>query len=331
MSSHNILVIGDTHAEWAYLSSFLLYSRPDVCIVTGDFGWWPGWLDLPQDVLPREVMTHTQIHFCDGNHENHKRLLDVAPRGHYHAEEIAPGIFYHPRGSVWELPDGRSVFFAGGAKSVDWRCRKEGFNWFREELLLRRHLPENLPRVDVVISHTVPKKYGIDKFAEANSCDPNCDMAPDISQETLDIVLRDCSPKLWLAGHFHRRMDGECGCTTYHVLDMLYGGVCYPEGMPCMFWLSGGPGIRRDLPGWALPDGAFIPLIDNGLYACADMSALPPELTRLFEKRRCMYRTQTVNGVRGLVPREADSFLLTLSRFHWDPEAAMRDRTKDKT
>ncbi|MBR3665246.1 MAG: metallophosphoesterase [Lachnospiraceae bacterium] len=151
----NILVLGDVHGEWAYLASLLLYLRPDICIVAGDFGWWPGWGDLPHEAMPREVLERTELHFADGNHENHRELLAAAPRGCFEAVEIAPRIIYHPRGSIWELPDGRRIFFAGGAKSVDWRWRHERTMWFREELLLRHHLPESLPRADIVISHTV--------------------------------------------------------------------------------------------------------------------------------------------------------------------------------
>lgn|GEM_PF-5109766 len=183
----------------------------------------------------------------------------------------------------------------------------------------------------MVISHTVPTAFALDKFAGFDSVDPDLDTSPDISQDTLDAVLEGCRLPLWLAGHFHRNVDGTHGGTTYHVLDMLYGGACRPEGLPCMFWLSGGPGIRRERPGWALPGDVFIPLVENaaGLYACADMSGLPPDLEQLFEKRRRMYRTQTVDGIKGLVPREADSFLKTLCRHHWDSGDALNDRIKD--
>lgn len=88
----NILVLGDVHGEWAYLASLLLYLRPDICIVAGDFGWWPGWGDLPHEAMPREVLERTELHFADGNHENHRELLAAAPRGCFEAVEIAPRI-----------------------------------------------------------------------------------------------------------------------------------------------------------------------------------------------------------------------------------------------
>ncbi len=44
------------------------------------------------------------------------------------------------------------------------------------------------------------------------------------------------------------------------------------------------------------------------------MEKLSSEYHALFDKRRCMYHTQKVEGVKGLVPREADSFK-ALCRF----------------
>ncbi|MBO4334267.1 MAG: metallophosphoesterase [Desulfovibrio sp.] len=329
----NILVIGDTHGEWGYLASLLLYYQPDICLVTGDFGWWPGLGELPHLALPREVMQHTQIHFLDGNHENHQSLLAAAPRGSFTSQEIAPNIVYHPRGSLMQLPDGRRVFFAGGAKSIDWKQRIRGKTWFPEEILRPSHLPKELPQADIVLSHTIPSAFKVEKYADWGFFDVRYDFSPDKSQETLNQVLQACKPQLWLAGHYHRRIDGHFAATEYHVLDMLYGGLCRPEGLPCTFWLSGGPGIQRQSPGWALPHQAFIPLVENasGLYACADMRELPWDLARLFAKRRTMYRTQKVDGIKGLVPREADSFLNCLCRFHWDPLAALGDRKRDPT
>ena len=60
------------------------------------------------------------------------------------------------------------------------------------------------------------------------------------------------------------------------------------------------------------------------------MSTLPPDLYALFEDRRKMYRTLKVNGVKGIKPGEADSFLNTVCRFNWNATAAMGDRQKDK-
>lgn len=326
--SGGILALGDTHGDWACLASVLRYYRPVMCFVAGDFGWWPGICGLPHTELPRDVLEQTELHFLDGNHENHASLLAAAPRGCFEAVEIAPRVVYHPRGSVTALPDGRTVFFAGGAMSVDRRRRTAGVDWFREEILQRRHLPKKLPRVDIVMSHTVPFAFGI----EAGEPLPmDCDGTPDPSQDVLDEVLDICRPKLWIAGHKHRRVDGECGGTEFHVLDYVRTGCCFPTGMKSAFWLSGGPGVEREGPGWMLGEDVFLSLVTNeaGNYGCADMAALPQPYRALFEERRLMYATQKVRGVKGIKPGEADSFISTLCRFGWNPEAARGDRKRD--
>ena len=141
MEEKSILVLGDSHARWDYLCSILAFYSPDLCIVAGDFGWWPKLFPLPHDILPASVLAATELHFLDGNHEDHPSLCAAAPRGSFQSVELAPHVIYHPRGSTMELPDGRKVFFAGGGKSIDRANREEGSDWFHEEIIYRAHIP----------------------------------------------------------------------------------------------------------------------------------------------------------------------------------------------
>ena len=146
----SVLVLGDGHAAWPWLGAALSVFRPDICLVAGDFGWWPKLLPLPHTVLPPALLERTELHFLDGNHEDHPALRQVVPRGCFEPVELLPRIIYHPRGSTMRLPDGRTVFFAGGGKSVDRAYRTEGRDWFPEEILVREDLPHTLPQADVV-------------------------------------------------------------------------------------------------------------------------------------------------------------------------------------
>ncbi len=313
----NVLCVGDVHARWAWLASLLLYFKPDVCICAGDFGWWPKFIDLPGIALPSEVLEQTEIRFCDGNHEDHPSLLAAAPRGRFEPVEIMPGIVYQPRGSVMEIADGRRVLFAGGAMSVDRKFRTEGRDWFPEEVLRPEHLPSPVPDADVVVSHTVPLRFGLNLLSSSvypagNLFDP--------SREALDIVLEGAKPDIWIAGHWHERKDWMLGRMECHVLDMVYGGVCRPEGTPWTFWLSGGPGIERTGPGWALPGGAFLPLRESGskFYACADLEAMddgPMKKAALRLLAGCT--AHQVDGVWGVKPGDADRMLENLCRNCW--------------
>ncbi|MBR6467533.1 MAG: metallophosphoesterase, partial [Desulfovibrio sp.] len=224
--ARTVLCVGDIHGRWAWLASILLYCQPDVCLCAGDFGWFPRLIQPPSLALPREVLERTEIRFCDGNHEDHSSLLASAPRGSFEPVELAPGIVYQPRGSAMDLADGRRVLFVGGAKSVDWRFRTRGRDWFPEEILEPRHLPSPLPQADVVVSHTAPLRFGLDRFGRGCAFGPGFDASPDPSRETLDLVLEGAKPRVWIAGHWHEREDWMLGRLECHVLDMVTGGLC---------------------------------------------------------------------------------------------------------
>ncbi|MBQ2475665.1 MAG: metallophosphoesterase [Desulfovibrio sp.] len=117
--ARTVLCVGNVHGRWAWLASILLSCQPDVCLCAGDFGWFPRLIQPPSLALPREVLGRTEIHVCDGNHEDHSSLLASAPRGSFEPVELAPGIVYQPRGSTMDQADGSRVLFAGGAKSVE--------------------------------------------------------------------------------------------------------------------------------------------------------------------------------------------------------------------
>jgi|GEM_PF-2761389 len=70
---------------------------------------------------------------------------------------------------------------------------------------------------------------------------PDLNTSPDISQDKLDAVLEGYRPPLWLVDHFNRHMDGELGGHIMSLTCLLYGGACWPEGLPCVFWLSVAP------------------------------------------------------------------------------------------
>ncbi|WP_083522014.1 metallophosphoesterase [Desulfovibrio fairfieldensis] len=279
MEEKSILVLGDSHARWDYLCSILAFYSPDLCIVAGDFGWWPKLFPLPHDILPASVLAATELHFLDGNHEDHPSLCAAAPRGSFQSVELAPHVIYHPRGSTMELPDGRTVFFAGGGKSIDRAYREEGRDWFPEEILERAHLPSKLPKVDIVLSHTVPAAFGIAKHSWKNAPRGNFDFSPDPSVKVLDMVLRGCRPSLWISAHYHRRLDGiyaENGMRTeYHILDQLDGYFCSSAYSSAAFWLSGRP--CRDSIGFGFPDGSIAEARRDasGLYGCLPHENIP--------------------------------------------------------
>lgn len=229
-----ILVCGDQHGEFGELNSILAKKQPEICIVCGDMGYWPvvqGSRDggrvlrtnfeKNRGVLDNgEVLTYlhaikpqkTKVLFCDGNHEQHHMLRYlVEEAGGRFPIEVAESIYYMPRGSSYELPDGRRALFMGGASSIDYRQRVDGWDWFsKEEIISQEDLDAITPqKYDILISHTCPDCM-VDTMMEMRQKDRN-----DPSTKALQHIVETYRPALSLFGHWHRYVKRTIKDTTY--------------------------------------------------------------------------------------------------------------------
>lgn len=243
-----ICCIGDIHGHFDRLATIVMYYKPDCVFVVGDFGWFP---ELNPLFIPWHVTNTCKIYFIDGNHEDHKSLRDHANTRE--PVELYHNLFYLPRGTVISLPDGRRVLCAGGAKSIDWAMRTRGFDWFPEEILDRRDLPDQLPKVDIVLSHTVPASIFPRDFS--GPIDPSC--------YVLDEILDACKPNLWIAGHFHQRETYVQNDCTFHILQDVREFYCKPSIPDYCYVLSGTLTFEAS-SGWMLPSGNFLPGCEKG-------------------------------------------------------------------
>lgn len=216
-----IYVMGDVHAEFGLLNTFIHRKRPSLILQCGDFGYWPRIpaRDRRGRIRPRRpvIAGDTRVHFCDGNHEDHWSLGALA------GPEIFPNVFYMKRGSTLVLPDGRTVLFVGGAASVDRNWRTPGHDWFPEETLATEDiadLPEQ--RVDIVVSHTCPVEFAVCADTER---------ARDPSRLALSHVLQRCRPTRWFFGHFHSYQTGNTLGCQWTALDMA-GNPKWWEALP---------------------------------------------------------------------------------------------------
>ncbi|MBQ7608092.1 MAG: metallophosphoesterase [Desulfovibrionaceae bacterium] len=217
------LVVADTHTHWKPFLSFLWTHRPSVCLVAGDFGWWPGHeLSLFLRLKPET----SEIRFIDGNHEDHSSLFAAVKRrqddGGYRSHEpveLAPGLWYQPRGSTYTLADGRTIFCVGGAAPV----KNATVLYERPAMLDRTDLPASLPSADIVLAHTLCNRSGLlATLPPLKGQDP--------STFVLDEVFSAVRPKLWLCGHLHRHMRSRAEGCVFHVLDLLMREISRPLG-----------------------------------------------------------------------------------------------------
>ncbi|WP_027368190.1 metallophosphoesterase family protein [Desulfocurvibacter africanus] len=232
-----IMVCGDVHGGWSWLNVLMNRKRPDMILQCGDFGYYPREEKMVRNYARRMVAMRTYdprgriknapggrlvpIHWTEGNHEDYFCLHERKSRGDF---EVAPGVYWQPRGSTLKLPDGRLVLFMGGAKSTDWKLNEPGVDWFADEILTEEDLRGLPDRADIVISHTVPLEFKVPNWggmtSEALEKQWGWDMSPDPSRPLLSRVLAHCRPSLWYAAHWHTFIQGEVGGCKWTVLNM---------------------------------------------------------------------------------------------------------------
>ncbi len=228
-TDEKVLFTGDTHGNFTALNQLILNLEPDTVIVAGDFGYW----DLSvfggaEGSFCHDSLVHpkTKIYFCDGNHEDHRRLAELI-RGKDISGPVKAGtdLFYMPRGSVLQL-NGRKILFAGGAFSIDRAYREEGKTWFPEEEMTEKDLERMLSRtdlseIDTVVSHTCPAA-AFPAVCEACGLQPewvNHDFTANCLEE-----LRQRLPNVrdWYFGHWHQAREFKIpgSRTGFHLLAM---------------------------------------------------------------------------------------------------------------
>ncbi len=202
-----ILIVGDLHGGWGHLNKLITKKKPKIVLQCGDFGWWPH-MEVKRppiySIKNRWVLKgikpgDSKVYWCDGNHEDHASLIAM---GEGEEIECYPSIYYKPRGTTMELSDGRIVLFAGGGESIDKQWRREGIDWFKEELPSVKECDKMLshPRIDIVISHTCPTEWVPDVCRGEKLGDP--------TREVLQAVLEKYEPSLWYHGHWHYETKG---------------------------------------------------------------------------------------------------------------------------
>ena len=196
-----IYVTGDTHIpiDITKLASKRFCGKAgDYLIICGDFGgvffgdkeekYWLDWLTKkPYTTL-----------FVDGNHENFD-LLFAYPEVEFHgarAHKISDKIYHIMRGQIMKLGEIK-IFAFGGGESHDKEHRREGKNWWSQEMPSDDEITEGIKNlekhdfsVDYVITHSAP-----------SSLRPKYDIDP--LTEYLESIKGKLTYKKWYFGHYH--------------------------------------------------------------------------------------------------------------------------------
>jgi len=212
--------LGDIHGVVPSLKNALIkikveYPQVTALIQVGDFGWYKSRIEAFKAVNP-----HIPVYWIDGNHEYFpliNRTTEVT--------EVAPNIFYVPRGTVLTL-DGRKIGFMGGAASVDKEYRiRSGLPWHKEELITESDVArmDGVDTVDIFVTHTPPQSVvdrHFDPMDLVRYYGLTIDWRDPSAQHIQNLWDRFGNPLL-ICGHMHRSVSASMGKVRILNIDEL--------------------------------------------------------------------------------------------------------------
>lgn len=224
-------ITGDTHGEFSRFRDFKKKINPnsdDVMIILGDAGinYYHG----KKDLVAKNALQSLgfQIFCIHGNHEmrptdvvNYKQKEFLGGIVWY--EEEFPNILFAKDGEIYQFGKYKCIVI-GGAYSVDKYYRiAMNYPWFANEQpskeiksYVEKQLKEN--KIDIVLSHTCPKKYEpIEVFL---SC-VDQSKVDKTTEEWLDIIEENTEYKKWYCGHFHTEKKIDKMQFMFKSIDML--------------------------------------------------------------------------------------------------------------
>lgn len=204
-----IYITGDTHRNFSRLYG-KTFNKDDMLIILGDAGI--NYYLNEEDREFKEHLSKLNIKlFCiQGNHEERPENIPFYKEtdmfgGKVYIEYDFPNLIFAKNGEIYNIDD-KKVLVIGGAYSVDKDYRlmyghqlfkDEQLNESEKEMIFNKFKGKH---IDIVLSHTCPKKYepievfmsGIDQSKVDKSM-----------EEFLDKIEESIDYDKWYCGHYH--------------------------------------------------------------------------------------------------------------------------------
>lgn len=214
-----IYFTGDTHGGYRSIIKFanrFHLLRTDVIVILGDAGY--NYYGGERDAEAKLHLSHVKptILCIHGNHEIRPANIPSYKTKEWNGgivwyEEEYPNLLFAKDGELYAL-NGLNYLAIGGAYSVDKHLRiRRGAGWWEDEQPsdeTKRYVEEQIRahKVDVILSHTCPRKYI-----------PTEVFLPMVDQSTVDNsteiwlgqIEESVNYKAWFCGHWHtdKRID----------------------------------------------------------------------------------------------------------------------------
>lgn len=210
-----IYITGDTHGRFGRIEAFCEHfetTLDDILIILGDAGInFSGW---STDSVKKVFLSTLPITiFCiHGNHEQRPYTIESYKEMTWHDgvvyyEEEYPNLLFAKDGEIFNL-NGRQTIVIGGAYSVDKMMRlRLGYGWWPDEQPsdeIKQYVEQQLDKqgwkVDVVLSHTTPRKYEPVEVFLAGIDQSKVDKT---TEDWLDKIEDKLEYQKWYCGHYH--------------------------------------------------------------------------------------------------------------------------------
>lgn len=202
---NKILVTGDVHGNtgaWKFnIFPAAKKAGVDLILQVGDFGFWSETEKYIVKLSRYATNWEIPVYWLDGNHENYDALERIGAFDADTEVEVAPNVFYLPRGFRWTWWD-KTFMSLGGAYSVDKAFRVPGKSWWPQEDLTLKQAYRAIQGgpVDVLFTHEAPAGIDVPGVHAAHKIDIPGTFR---TREYLAKVVRETAPELLFHGHHH--------------------------------------------------------------------------------------------------------------------------------
>ena len=214
-----IYFTGDTHGSYRSIFKFanrFHLLRTDVIVILGDAGY--NYYGGERDAEAKLHLSHVKptILCIHGNHEIRPANIPSYKTKEWNGgivwyEEEYPNLLFAKDGEIYTL-NGLNYLAIGGAYSVDKHLRlRRGAGWWEDEQPsdeIKRYVEEQIRahKVDVILSHTCPRKYIPTEVFLPMVDQSTVDNSTEIWLDQIEEVV---NYKAWYCGHWHtdKRID----------------------------------------------------------------------------------------------------------------------------
>lgn len=229
---------GDIHGapyKVVRFSKAMNLTKNDIIVILGDVG--VNYYGNERDLIAKGQLSGLKptILCIHGNHEKRPSTISSYKKKEWNGglvwyEDEYPKLLFAKDGEIFTLVGIRHLVI-GGAYSVDKYYRlRHGYEWWEDEQPsseIKQYTEQQIKAqpIDVILSHTCPKKYEPTEMFLTMIDQSTVDKS---TEEWLDQIEETCEYNAWFCGHWHtdKRIDRmHFLYNSFESLDMVFRSI----------------------------------------------------------------------------------------------------------